>query len=52
MADLLRIRSYHNRLHKITPSVLYCPGPLNTMADDVSCTFDLSPHPFLDLFCS
>ena len=36
VADLLRIRYLVNRKFCITPSVLYHPGPLNTMADDES----------------
>ena len=51
VVDLLSIRSPHNRLHKISLSVLYHPRPLNTMADDASHCFYLSPHPFLALFC-
>ena len=52
VSDLLGIRSTHNRLHKLTPSVFYHPGPLNTMAGDASRCFDLSTNPFLELFCS
>ena len=52
VADLLSIRSAHNRLHNITLSMFYQPGPLNTMANDASCRFDLSIHPFLTLFHS
>ena len=52
VADLLIIRSAPNRLHKITPSKFYHPGPLNNMANDASRRFDLSTQPFLYLFHS
>ena len=50
VADLLRICSTINRLASITPSVFYHPGHLNTMADDASRRFDLSPDQILLLF--
>ena len=50
VANLLSIRSSQNRLQNITPSIFYHPGPLNTMENDTSLRFDLSPNPFLDLF--
>ena len=50
VANLLSIRSAHNRLQNITPSIFYHPGPLNTMENDTSLRFDLSPNPFLALF--
>ena len=39
VADLLSTHSSHNKLHKITLSVFYHPGPLNNMADDASRRF-------------
>ena len=42
--DLLIIWSSHNRDHRLSPSVLYHPGTLNTIADDTSHRFDLYPH--------
>ena len=48
----LSIHYAHNRILKITLSVFYHPRPLNTMANDGSRRFDLSPHPFFDLFRS
>ena len=50
VANLLSIRSAHNRLHNIAPSIFYHPGPLNTMANGASLRFYLPPHPFLALF--
>ena len=50
--DLISIRSTHNRLHKTKPYVLYHPDPLNTTTGDASHCFDLSPHHFLEHFCS
>ena len=47
VAELLSIRSAHSWLHKITPSLFYHPGPLNTRTDHSSRRFDLSTHPFL-----
>ena len=52
MVDLLSTCSDHKRIHNINPYVFYHPGLLNTMANDTSRRFNLSPHPFLDLFCS
>ena len=51
VSNILSILYTQYRLQKITPSVFYHLGPLNTMADKESCRFDLSPNPFLDLFC-
>ena len=52
LANLRSIRSDHNRNHRITQSVLYHPSELNTMADDASRRFDLSPNRFLAFFLS
>ena len=50
VSDLLVICSAHIILQKITQSMFYHPGQLNTMAEDASCHFNLSLHPFLALF--
>ena len=50
--ELLRIFSSQKLHHSLSPSIFYHPGLLNTMADDVSRWFDLSPHHFLNLFHS
>ena len=50
VADLIRLRSLVNYQFKITPSVLYHPGPQNTMADDASRKLQLASDIFLSLF--
>ena len=51
MYNLLSIRSVHNILHMLTPSVLCHNLLLNTMSDDAYRYFDLPDNPFLELFC-
>ena len=50
VADLLRLRSSHNRASCLSPSVFYHPGQDNVMADDTSRRFDLIDAAFLPFF--
>ena len=52
VADILRIRSEMNSRSLLTPSIFYHPGPLSTMADDVSRRFYLPDNKFLSFFRS
>ena len=50
VSDILRIRSYHNRCHRLSLSVFYHHIPLKTMSDDTYRRFDLYPRLFLAFF--
>jgi hypothetical protein len=49
-AYLCRIASIHQRSHRYRQRVAYIPGPLNTMADDLSRRWDLSDSQLLHYF--
>ena len=50
VADLLRVRAELNSRALLTPSIFYHPGPLSTMADDVSRRFYLPDNNLLSFF--
>ena len=50
VADLLHICPITNTNMTPIPAVIYHPAPLNTMANNVSCRFDLPNPQFLSLF--
>ena len=52
LANLLSIRSYHNRHHRLSPSVFYHLCKLNTISNDTSHRFNLSPCHFFAFFHS
>ena len=52
VADLLCVRAEMNSGALLISSVFYHPGPLNTMAYNASCRFDLPGNKFLSFFRS
>jgi hypothetical protein len=51
-AYLCRLASIHQRAHRYRVNADYLPGPLNIMADNLSCRWDLSDSQILAYFNS